>query len=484
MFKSNHAYLIVILIFTFFSCNNQPLYTDAIAITNVNVIDAENGLQESKTVIVQDNKISLISDTDDVKLGDNSQVIDGKGKYLIPGFWDAHVHFAYLEDLAPSMFDLFLMYGITSVRDTGGKIGFVNKWKALAQTDPKNAPRVKIAGPLIDGMPNVYDGSSPQRPELSVGAATPEAAAQIVADLDAKGVDFIKAYEMLSPEQFKAVTAEATKRGLKVTGHIPLSMDVISASDAGLNSMEHLRNIEMSCANNSEQLMEQRRVLLRDGRNDQGGILRSRIHNAQRRYAIQNQNAQKTTEVLAALKRNDTWQIPTLSIAIASTHRPFLNSDWQKDFQYLPTAIESKWNEGVAMVAKSEISDERQAYTDWANGMVDKINKAKIPIMAGTDTPIFFLTPGRSLHDELALLVAAGMSPLEVLASATALPAAYFGLEDQLGLIKKDMIADLILLNANPLVDINNTMAIDIVLKDGNLIRPNELRAKLLEAKK
>lgn len=463
------------------ACQSTPEYHDAIAITNVSIIDAQNGLRDQQTIIVQDNIITKVQASSKVTLTGNSKVIDGTGKYLIPGLWDAHVHFAYIEELAPSMFDLFLMYGITSVRDTGGKIDFVKQWKQVADKDPKNAPRVKIAGPLLDGMPNVYDGSSPQRPQLSVGAATPEEARAIVQNLDDQGVDLIKAYEMLSPEQFKAVTKEAKNRGLKVTGHIPLSMDVISASDAGLNSMEHLRNIEMSCASNSEQLMEQRRVLLRDGRNDQGGILRSRIHNAQRNYAVRNQNEEKTQKVLAALKRNDTWQIPTMSIAIASTHRPFIDPEWQKDFQYLPAEVGANWLEGANRVANSEISEDRLAYTAWVNGMVDKINEAEIPIMAGTDTPIFFLTPGRSLHDELALLVSAGMSPMEVLESATILPAKYFGLEDKMGLIQEQMLADLILLNSNPLDDINNTLDIEMVLKDGNLINPIDLQQKLID---
>ena len=479
----NNNYPLLLVFLSFIACQSGPKYHDAIAITNVNVIDAQNGLRENQTVILQNNTITKIQASSEVTLTGDSEKIDGSNKYLIPGLWDAHVHFAYIEELAPSMFDLFLMYGITSVRDTGGKIDFVMKWKEAAEKNPKNAPRVKIAGPLIDGIPNVYDGSSPQRPQLSVGAATPEEARAIVQNLDDKGVDLIKAYEMLSPEQFKAIAQEAKKLGLKITGHIPLSMDVIIASDAGLNSMEHLRNIEMSCASNSEQLMEQRRVLLRDGRNDQGGVLRSRIHNAQRAYAVQNQNEEKTQKVLAALKRNDTWQIPTMSIAVGGTHRPFVDTEWQEDFQYLPAEVESKWLEGANQVAKSEISEDRLAYTDWVNDMVAKINKADIPIMAGTDTPIFFLTPGRSLHDELALLVNVGMSPLEVLESATTLPAKYFGLEDEMGLIQESMIADLILLNSNPLEDINNTLDIYMVIKDGHLINPADLQKKLLSNK-
>ena len=105
-----------------------------------------------------------------------------------------------------------------------------------------------IAGPLLDGIPNVYDGSSVGRPPISVGLNNVEDVIREVNHLDSLGVDLLKAYEMLSPDQFAAITRLGREKGLKVTGHVPLSMDVISASNGGLNSIEHLKNLEMSCA--------------------------------------------------------------------------------------------------------------------------------------------------------------------------------------------------------------------------------------------
>ena len=138
-------------------------------------------------------------------LSPNNEIIDGKGKFLIPGLWDAHVHFAYIEELAPSMFDLFLAYGITSVRDTGGEISFVKKWKDQALEHPTTSPRVMIAGPLLDGHPNVYDGSDPGHPPLSVGLKSVDAVIEKIDELVQQEIDLLKAYEMLTPEQFKAV---------------------------------------------------------------------------------------------------------------------------------------------------------------------------------------------------------------------------------------------------------------------------------------
>jgi len=447
------------------------MFENSTIITNVNTVDAKDGLKENRTVVIKGNKILKVYSTSNSSISFDSEknvVIDGSGKYLIPGLWDAHVHFAYIEALAPTMFQQFLAYGITSVRDTGGKIDFVKEWKNKAEADPSGAPRVKIAGPLIDGMPNVYDGSSPTNPPLSVGAGSVEEAVRIVNHLDSIGVDLIKAYEMLTPEQFTAVTDRARELGLKVTGHIPLSMDAITAS-AGMNSMEHLRNIEMSCAQDWEGLLSQRRDLLVNGKNDQGGVLRSRIHTAQRTRAYETQDEDNTDKVLNALLKNGTWQVPTLALSTAFSERPFLRPAWQESFKYLPREVETKWIESIERITETPPSQADKDRVKWTENMVRKMNKKGITFMAGTDCPILFLPPGRSLHEELAKLVDYGLSPLQAIESATAHPAEYFDMQDELGFISEAMIADLLLLNANPLDDINNTLKLNTLIKDGKV---------------
>lgn len=228
-----------ILIVLLSGCQNAEVkFEDALCIENISTIDAENGLLSNQTVIIKEGKIYQITPSDELQLSNENNIIDGTGKFLIPGLWDSHVHFAYMEELAPRMFDLFLAYGITSVRDTGGEINFVNKWKERSLTNPTGTPRVMIAGPLLDGTPNVYDGSDPRHPALSVGLNTLDEVKEQINKLEIEGVDFLKAYEMLSPEQFAVITQLGKEKGLKVTGHVPLSMDVVSASNSGLNSME------------------------------------------------------------------------------------------------------------------------------------------------------------------------------------------------------------------------------------------------------
>ena len=460
--------LLLILFCTLFSCqNSEVFFEDSLCIENISTIDPEIGLLEDQTIIIKAGKIIQISPSQDLQLAKENTIIDGTDKFMIPGLWDAHIHFSFIKEMAPNMLDLFLAYGITSVRDTGGDIDFVNTWKEISLANPTDAPRVMVAGPLLDGNPNVYDGSDHSHPPLSVGLKTVEDVTNKINELDSLKVDFLKAYEMLTPEQFKEVTKLAKEKGLKVTGHVPLSMDVIGASNAGLNSMEHFRNLELSCASNSDELLLERQELLASGKDDKGGVLRSRIHKKQREVALQNFNEGKADEVLEVLKKNDTWQIPTLTLNTAFARRPFAAKDWQKSFSYLPKNIQEQWLDYINNLVKKEVVPFDKEYAKWMFDMTKRVHHKGIKIMAGTDTPIFFLTPGLSLHEELAVLVEAGLSPLEALKSATTNPAAYFNLENELGKIAINNWADLVILDANPLEDIKNTKQINAVIKQG-----------------
>ncbi|MFT6794993.1 MAG: imidazolonepropionase-like amidohydrolase [Maribacter sp.] len=480
MIKTRISLGIVISILFFSSCAQKGEYfEDTLCIENVSLIDPEKGLIANKTVLIRDEKIYKVVTANELQLSPKNNIIDGTGKFLIPGLWDAHVHFAYLEELAPSMFNLFLGYGITSVRDTGGRIDFVKKWKDKSLKNPTEAPRVMIAGPLLDGLPNVYDGSDPGHPPLSVGLASVEDAQNKVNELDALGVDLLKAYEMLTEEQFRAITKLGNEKGLKVTGHVPLSMDVVSASNAGLNSMEHLRNLELSCASNADELLQERRNLLLAEKDSAGGILRSKIHQLQREIAIKNYDESKADEILKVLAKNQTWQIPTLALNTGLVTQHFTKAEMVASYAHLPEAIQENWKQTSKTIVGMKITPFRKKYADWSLNMVRKIHKAEIGIMAGTDCPIFLLTPGFSLHEELAMLVKAGLTPLEALKTATINPAIYFNMEKELGNIKENMWADLVLLDANPLENINNTKQINTVIKQGKVFNRMQLDALL-----
>ena len=475
-------YTYLILAGLLFGCTSEkPNQTSIWAITNVTVIDSKQERLDNQTVLVKGNKIEAVGPSAEIELPHSATTIDGSGKFLIPGLWDAHVHLTYDQDIGPSMFKLFMVNGVTSIRDTGGQLELMQPYREQADADPTGTPRFKFSGPLLDGHPRVYDGSTPFRPNLSVGVKTPNQAKNRVNELAAAGVDLIKAYEMLQPEILVAVLEAAAKKGLPVTGHVPLSTDVITASNAGLRSIEHMRNLEMSCTKDWEQLMETRRKELQDGAREAGGDLRSRLHQLQRSYAIENQDSTTRAQVLGTLAKNNTWLIPTLTILASRENRVYARPAWREQFKYLPDSVGARWQSSAERLASMPVDSAAVLFAEWGYDMVGRLPKAGVGIMAGTDTPIAFLTPGFSLHEELRLLVNSGLSPIQALEAATVRPAAYFNMQDELGTVEAGKIADLLLLDANPLENIENTQRIRAVIKDGHLHDRAQLDAWLLE---
>lgn len=471
--------LLITLFTTIFSCKKEGVFFDnAFVIEDINLIDPIDGLKENRSVVIRGNKIIKTFKTNEVEISSENKIYPGKGKFLIPGLWDFHVHFSFERNFAEAMPNLFLAHGITSVRDTGGEIDFVNPYKKTALEHPKTKSRVKIAGPLIDGKYNVYDGNSPYFPVLSIQNKDVSQLEKNVAYLVEQKVDFLKAYEMLSPEQFKTLAQIAKKNNLKLTGHVPLSMNVIEASNLGLSSIEHLRNIELSMTYQSDALFEERRELLKNKNQIKGSALRSMLHKKQRMKSVYDLDSTKINQVVDVLAKNNTWQIPTLALYINFAFKKFKTPEYLSLLDVLPKSKKEEW---IEKINASDASVDQQTidYTAWSSGMVNYMHKKGIPFLAGTDTPIGFLVPGLSLHHELEEFKKSGLSELEILQTATINPAKYFDLQDSLGRIKSNYVADLIILDKNPLQDIANTKSIRAVIKDGNYMNRSYLDSLL-----
>tara|TARA_B110000008_G_scaffold130555_1_gene132764 strand:- start:62 stop:1543 length:1482 start_codon:yes stop_codon:yes gene_type:complete len=464
-----------IVLFQIIACSNERLFfEDAYVIENVGIIDPIDGLELNMSVVIKENKILDIFKTSEIVLSPKNKVHKGTNKFIIPGLWDSHIHFAFEKDLATSMPNLFLYHGITSLRDTGGEFDFVNKFKQEAISNPKTKSRVKIAGPLIDGKFNVYDGSNIYFPKLSIQNIDNNQLERNVRLLIDKKVDFLKAYEMLSPAQFKILSNLAKENNLKLTGHVPLSMSVIEASNLGLNSMEHLRNLELSMTEMSEKLFQERKNLLLNKSSIKGSELRSLIHSKQRMKSINDLDSIKINNVIDALIKNDVWQIPTLILYKNFANKTFKNPDYLQFLNLLPEERKEEWIKKINAI-DNVISKDVVEYTVWSKKMVDFMHDRGISFMAGTDTPIGFLIPGLSLHQEIQELYESGLSELEAIQTATINPAKYFNLENSLGRIKSGFIADLIILDKNPLESISNTKSIHAVIKEGHLMNRSYL---------
>lgn len=464
-----------IVLFQIIACSNEGLFfEDAYVIENVGIIDPIDGLELNMSVVIKENKILDIFKTREIVLSPKNKVHKGTNKFIIPGLWDSHIHFAFEKDLATSMPNLFLYHGITSLRDTGGEFDFVNKFKQEAISNPKTKSRVKIAGPLIDGKFNVYDGSNIYFPKLSIQNIDNNQLERNVRLLIDKKVDFLKAYEMLSPSQFKMLSNLAKENNLKLTGHVPLSMSVIEASNLGLNSMEHLRNLELSMTKMSEKLFQERKNLLLNKSSIKGSELRSLIHSKQRMKSINDLDSIKINNVIDALIKNDVWQIPTLILYKNFANKTFKNPDYLQFLNLLPEERKEVWIKKINAI-DNVINKDVVEYTVWSKKMVDFMHDRGISFMAGTDTPIGFLIPGLSLHQEIQELYESGLSELEAIQTATINPAKYFNLENSLGRIKSGFIADLIILDKNPLESISNTKSIHAVIKEGHLMNRSYL---------
>lgn len=439
----------------------------ATAITNVTVIDAVNGVRENQTVVFDGDEIITVGPTDpELSV---TETIDGSGKFLIPGLWDFHVHLTYDERFTASMPALFLSYGITSVRDTGGLMHKVLPVVEKMRAPGAVAPRVFFAGPLLDGNFVVYDGDS--RPEIGVRNATPDDARATIRDLKEQGVDFIKIYEMVSPAVFEAMVETAQELDLPIDSHVPLSLRA-SIAGPSVDSIEHLRNIELDCASNAPELHETRLELLRNPDGLSGGDLRASLHSLQRLPAIANYDEARCDQTLETLM--STTQVPTLRLGALSLAPPYERDDWQDALSRIRVDAREDWSESSAALAGNP-NDEFTAFGEWSLFLIGRMHARGIPIGAGTDTPIFISVPGYSLHSELELLVRAGLSPLEAIRSATVRPAEFFSLQDEMGTVDVGKRADLVLLDANPLENIANTKQIAAVVSKGKLLTRNEL---------
>ncbi|MEZ4416748.1 MAG: amidohydrolase family protein [Gemmatimonadota bacterium] len=462
------ATALVVLVCPLASCASEAPAPD-LAIENVTVIDAVGGVREGRTVVVDDGRILQVTEAGAATGA--TEVVDGTGRYLIPGLWDFHVHLTYDDRFTEAMPGLFLSYGITSIRDTGGILERVLPVVERLRAEGATAPRVFFAGPLLDGEHVVYDGVN--RPPLGIANPDVETARANVARLAEAGVDFVKIYEMVTPAVFDALVQEAEARGLPRDGHVPLSL---LARDVGprVNSLEHLRNIEMDCAAPADSLLSERRRLLSAHQDGPGADLRARLHEEQRLPSVAAYDEERCLDVMDAMKA--TIQVPTLRLNAMGLVPPYERADWADALGRAPSDVAEDW--GAAGERQRAAGPARETtYGEFSLHLVRAMFERGVPIGAGTDTPIGFSVPGYSLHNELDMLVRAGLPPIEALRAATVRPAEFFGLQDEMGTVEQGRLADLVLLSANPLEDITNTRRVEAVVTKGQLLTRTELEA-------
>ena len=435
-----------------------------LAITNVTLIDAINPVRRNQTVMIDQGRLVDIIDGGTDRGFVAREHVDGSGRYLIPGLWDFHVHFTFDGRFTDAMAGLFLYHGVTNVRDTGGLLKDLLPAVDALRNAGAEAPNIWYSGPLLDGANVVYDGV--HFPGLGIANPTPAAARTNIAEIHEAGASFLKIYEMVTPEVFAAIVDEARVRKLPIDGHVPLSMRARDVASQ-VQSLEHLRNYEMDCVGDPEVWLAARQAELANVDNEPGNVLRTRLHSLQRLTAIANEDPEVCAETTEALKATIT--VPTLRMNSMDLHVPFMRPDFEEALELIPAAIAQDWRDAEADLSASADPVDT-TFAEWSLRRTGELHAAGVPIAAGTDTPIGWSIPGYSLHTELEQYVEVGMTPLEALYSATVRPAAFFGLEGEMGQLATGYLADAVLLSANPLQNIARTRTVEAVINRGTLL--------------
>jgi imidazolonepropionase-like amidohydrolase len=419
-----------------------------LAITHVNVIDATGTpVLADMTVIVQGKRILQIGKSGQTSVPKAARVVDGRDRYLIPGLWDMHVHEVFGEWLPEDekiIPLLFVANGVTGVRDMGGDLEPLKKWRARIAAGQLIGPRMIIAGPMLDGPVPQFPSSAPVK-DAADGRV-------IVDELQKSGVDFIKIQSLIPRDGYFAAADEAKKVGIVFAGHVPDKVRATEASNAGQKSVEHLTGVFEGCSSVEDELMAAPR-----------GPGRGRF--------LVTYDPERAKALIALFLKNQTWQVPTLYWERGEWLIEQTNSGPDPLAKYAPTAWRDRtWPMFTRDILKGWSTDpvaDREKFFQAELKMVDEMNKAGVPILAGTDTAAGVrVYPGFSLHEELELLVQAGLTPMQALQASTANAAKYLGLADT-GTIESGKRADLVLLDSNPLQDIRNTRKIQSVVLAG-----------------
>lgn len=432
-----------------------------VAITGVSIVDVEQGRTIGpRTVMVADGRIVAIGTPSDARVPAGAQRVDGRGRFLIPGLVDMHVHLFNNATRRPPndwTFPLFVANGVTAVRDMfteAAAMAIVEGWRDAVAKGELTAPRIVAAGVAVRG-------------------ASPDDAAKRVGVAADAGADFIKVFSGVPESNWRAILDAARRRDLPVVGHVPAGVSLLSAAAAGQRGNEHLMQVFEACTP-----IEQRML---DGRRDLEGSSLEAQRDAQEARVLEAFDQRACDRAATRLASLGQVQVPTLVLVYRESKPADRAPDRDPRWQYLRPDERERW---MRLLEDPSSHDATVTSARWpvARRIVSSLHRAGVPVLAGTDAPMPRVYPGFALHDELELLVESGMSPHAALRAATLAPASFLGIADAAGSVAVGKRADLVLLDADPLIDIRNTRRIHAVVLDGRLLRRSALDALLANA--
>jgi len=449
------------------SCNTVEKQNFDLLILNATIIDVETGkLLPNKLIGITKDTIRLVDDMAKRENIKGEQLLDVKNKYVMPGLWDMHVHFRGGDSLVEenmNLLPLFLSYGITSVRDAGGDITpSVMIWRDKIQNGTLDGPTIFTSGPKLDGSEPTWPGS--------IKVVNSKDIEKALDSLQLIGVDYVKMYDgSLSKDAFYGIIQAAEKRGMKTTGHMPLSADLMEAIDYGLDGTEHMYYTLKACSPLADSLTK---LNIGYGMMDQ--ILAS-------------YDPKLANKVFSKMSDKNVFITPTLYIG--KTLSELLDVDHSKDslLPYIGRGIQQSYQGRIenAKRAQSKGDNSRKKMEQLALDMMGPMYDAGVKIIAGSDCGAFnsFVYPGESLHKELVSFVKAGLTPQQALVTSVINGPKFFELEDYYGSVDIGKVADLVLLDKNPLDNIENISKIIALVKNGKLYKKDSIDKMILKLK-
>jgi imidazolonepropionase-like amidohydrolase len=457
----------LLLAITLSSCKNKEVKAYDLVIYNAQIIDVESeSLSKGQSIFISDGEIVEVRESIENEKFVADRLIDAEGKFVIPGLWDNHVHFRGGDTLVEENKDLlplFLAYGITTVRDAGGDITpSVMEWKDQIANSELDGPRIFSSGPKLDGDKPAWPGSIKVSNSSDIGAA--------LDSLEKLDVDYVKTYDgNLSAENYYNIIKETEKRGLKVTGHMPMSADFMKAISLGLDGAEHMYYPLKACSPAADSLTKL----------DLGyGMIEP---------LIDTYDPELAAEVFAKMSEENVYVTPTLYIG--KTLAEILDVDHQQDslLNYIGPGIQKTYQDRVegAKRAKASGSKMREKMEEISVRMIEPLQNAGVKLLAGSDCGAFnsYVYPGESLHGELNALSRAGLSNAQVIKTSIINGPEFLDLGDKYGSVKEGKVADLLLLENNPLENLQNLQEMTAVIKSGKVFTREDLGKMLQDIK-
>ncbi|WP_299256690.1 amidohydrolase family protein [uncultured Aquimarina sp.] len=461
--KSDKIIVLTFLFLSILSCSKKEKEQYDIVISNISLIRIEDGNIATKTLYINDGTIVKLETIDSIDNYITENKIDGRGKFLLPGFWDNHIHLRGGDSLIEenkNLLPLFIANGITTVRDAGGDLTpEILQWKKEISNNSLIGPTIYTSGPKLDGANATWAGS--------LVVDSPEDIIKALDSLEKIPSDFVKIYDSrISRENYLEILKQASDRGMISSGHMPFTVELNEAVNTGIGAIEHLYYILKGCSDNEKEITQA--IINKELTfwNAMDGLIST----------YSDSTAQKTFQLL---KNNNTYVVPTLHIGNVLSYLDEVDHSNDSYLKIIGKGIIKTYDGRIkrALTTSDKAKKSRKDLNAFFKELTKSLQDADVKLLAGSDSGAYnsYTYSGVSLHDELEAMVAAGLKPLEAIQTSAYNGVKYLKKDKITGTIEIGKASDLVILNSNPLLNIKNTRDIYRVIKGDQVYNPKKI---------